>query len=1129
MSLHPTEPAPPCPSCGAPLGDSGICSPCLLRNALAHSPPPQPLPDFRNTPSFPIPDTVLGDYRILEKLGEGAMGVVHRARKLSLKKDVAIKFMKAGAAASQRQRALFLREAELASHLDHPNIATVSEVGELDGRLFLVMRLIEGRPLSERLLEPTFRPTTRERVALLLEVTRAVHHAHQRGVIHRDLKPGNILIDPRGSPFVGDFGLARWLEQESTITYGDGFAIGTPAFMSPEQASGQGRDLTLVSDVWSLGVILYLLLSGRLPFEASSLPGLVHRIVTDDPLSPFERPSPSLPVPPAQPNTPTLPPPADLDNLARPARHDLESICLRCLEKAPGRRYPTAGALAEDLERWLDHRPVEARLPSATERLMRWAIRHPAASGIVAASAIAVAALAWNFWQREVNRRTEHLQRLFHYVADRNLAGYGLVDSNAVVFRRAMEAAAFSRAGPEVRGIETGLLTALGDAAFERAWFTADQPLLDIATPADSSNVVVLGATDLLILDGSGSLRHRAPLSGNVEPGSLAVSPTGDSLYVASSRGLHAFTAGSDTPRPLLAGEVHAPCLSRDGQRLGAIVSATTNDPSLRVVFLDPRTGTILGSAPFTPNPATTPVGLGWTDAGSLRRSTMASGIAELQPDPNGGPARLIELAAPGLRCPRGRFSHQANRYFRTSIYGVGHVFALPGGQTLLSLSDLPGNDAAIAFSHDDRFVAAATVDGSVRVRAIPEPGIDPAPERILIPGHVEAITSLAFGPDNSTVYTCSADRTVRRLLAGQPRPKPYLEIAHRLKTPAGVGPSFAPGRALVAVHEARFYGPNPGNDLTALCDPRSGQAFAELPGAIIGWGPANRALSCDRDGTLHVWNLATPAKPEHLSAFRPNPRHHGKIESKLADHDRWIVSVTDDGTLEALEAASGSVHRLDPTRFPELGTPAARPVAVEATATSQGSAFVAVNLAGRGTWLWDISHDRLAFLLQDVPAEMRFSPDGARIAVTDYHRRLRLFDGHTGAPAESLPGHLGTVSALAFTPDGRQLVTGGDDYTLVIWNLATQREVFRSNLRTRTFWIAISPDSQWLATAHLPETLNAQRTDVGNGQYRIWPLTHPPGTENSLTPDRTHPGSIWNHLDALARRFPAASTAPGG
>lgn len=218
---------------------------------------------------------------------------------------------------------------------------------------------------------------------------------------------------------------------------------------------------------------------------------------------------------------------------------------------------------------------------------MRWAIRHPAASGIVAASAIAVAALGWNFWQREVNRRTEHLQRLFHYVADRNLAGYGLVDSNAVVFRRAMEAAAFSRAGPEVRGIETGLLTALGNAAFERAWFTAEQPLLDIAAPTDSSNVVLLGATDLLILDGSGSLRHRSPLPGSVEPGSLAVSPKGEPVYVASSQGLHAFSPGPDLPRSLLAGEVHAPCLSRDGHRLAVIISASTNDSSARVVFLD--------------------------------------------------------------------------------------------------------------------------------------------------------------------------------------------------------------------------------------------------------------------------------------------------------------------------------------------------------------------------------------------------------------------------------------------------------------------------------------------------------------------------------------------------------------
>lgn len=1129
----PTEPAHLCPSCGAPLGESGICPPCLFRGVLA-----EPVVSRDGGGDQPPPSD-FGDYRIAEALGEGAMGVVYRARKLSLKKDVAIKFLKAGAAASARQRAMFQREAELSSQLEHPNIASVTEVGQQDGRLYLVMRFIDGRPLSERLIDPTFRPTVAERVNLLLEVARAVHHAHQRGVIHRDLKPGNILIGPEDTPFVSDFGLARWLEKESTITHADGFAIGTPAFMAPEQASGQSRDLTTVSDVWSLGVILYLLVSGRLPFEAASLPGLVHCILRHEPVSPFRQaPTPHGDAGSHDGST-QLPAAADSARLLPARRRDLESICSRCLEKEPARRYPSAGALAEDLERWLDGRPVEARRANSLERAHRWIRRYPARAGIVMACSVAVAALAWSWWQRTVNRRTRDLQQLYHYVADRNLAGYGLADSNSVVFRRAMEAASMSLAGPGIRGIEAGLLLRLGESAFAPVWYEAKEPLLGVSVDPLRSNVAVLGQRHLHWIAPDARPLRRWEFPAAMQPTSMLLGASGKEVLVASDRGIDRFVPDQAEPVAWYRGKTHAMALGPSGQ-LAAIVETPASPATARIVIFPPFEGGAAGDdpsargaagepwnlPPFSLGAPGTPVGLGWSESGVLRHATVAGGISEWSPPSGTGSWQSRERVSPGLRSPAGVFSHRADRYFRSSIYGLGHVFAIPGGATLLEVTDLPGNDAAMAFSLDDRWVATAAVDGSVRVREIGATG-DSAPSltRVLMPGHVEAISAIAFAPDPTVVYTCSADGTVRRLVVGEPSPTPYLSVRHRLKTMAGAAPNFAPSRSWVALHEARFFGRNPSNDVTMICDIGTGDIRGRVPGAVIGWGPGDRALACDRDGGLNVWELVDPANPRHVTGFRLNPNHHGKIESKLAEADRWIVSVTDSSGLEAFEVASSSTRHLGEARISRKD-PSIAPLpgqtlpAVEAVATSPGSAFAAVYLADHGTWLWDIRRNELHPLLPEVPADMRFSPDGARLAVTDYHRRLRLFDGRTGVPAESLPGHLGTVSAVAFTPDGRQLVTGGDDYTLVVWNLATQREVFRSNLRTRTFWITVSPDGRWLATAHPPRSMNDRRTDVGEGEYRLWPLFGAHDPEPPRTLHRAHPDSVWNHLDTLAAKF---------
>ncbi|NDC63702.1 MAG: serine/threonine protein kinase [Planctomycetia bacterium] len=279
----------------------------------------------------PLPAT-LGDYELLEEIGRGGMGVVYRARQRSLGRVVAIKMLLRRDLASPADLSRFRSEAEAAAHLDHPGIVPIFEVGECGGHPFYSMRLIEGTTLAKRLAEGRVQP--REGAALLARVAEAVQAAHARGVLHRDLKPSNILIDEDGRPHVSDFGLAKRLADGASVTH-TGAILGTPCYMSPEQAAGSRGDVGPASDVWSLGAILYQLLTGRPPFQASSPMDTLLAVLESDP-----------------------PVPRSID--ARVDR-DLEMIALKSLQKPQELRYSSAADLAADLRAFLAGEPVAAR------------------------------------------------------------------------------------------------------------------------------------------------------------------------------------------------------------------------------------------------------------------------------------------------------------------------------------------------------------------------------------------------------------------------------------------------------------------------------------------------------------------------------------------------------------------------------------------------------------------------------------------------------------------------------------------------------------------------------------------------------------------------------------------------
>ncbi len=289
-----------------------------------------------------------GDYELLEEIARGGMGVVYKARQASLNRTVALKMILTGQLAGDADVRRFYLEAEAHANLDHPGIVPIYEVGEHEGQHYFSMGFIEGESLAQRVARGPMRP--REAAEIVRKVAESVQYAHEHGVIHRDLKPANVLLDRQSKPHITDFGLAKRIQEDHGLT-ATGQVMGTPSYMPPEQASGRGGEIGPTLDVYSVGAILYCLVTGRPPFQASSRTDTLSQVMDREPVSPRQL------------------------NAAVP--RDLETIVLKCLRKDPGRRYRTAHELASDLDRYLTGKPILARPVSATERLWRWSRRNP--------------------------------------------------------------------------------------------------------------------------------------------------------------------------------------------------------------------------------------------------------------------------------------------------------------------------------------------------------------------------------------------------------------------------------------------------------------------------------------------------------------------------------------------------------------------------------------------------------------------------------------------------------------------------------------------------------------------------------------------------------------------------------
>jgi serine/threonine protein kinase/Tfp pilus assembly protein PilF len=381
-----------CEKCGAKIFSDAtreVCPACLLEGGLGRLEEESAVgfADPGRDESMPPPDRKkaaspartlgdFGDYELLEEIGRGGQGVVYRAHQKSLNRTVALKVIGLGPWTTEVHLKRFRREAEAAASLEHPCIVPIYEVGERDGQCYFSMKFVEGGQLDEVVSRAPI--SIRRAAELIAKLARTVHYAHEHGILHRDIKPGNILVDAQGEPLLTDFGLAGLVEAESTITRTLD-VMGTPSYMAPEQAAGEHTKVSKATDVYGLGAVFYQLLTGHPPFAGGTSYETIRLLLDTEPRQP---------------------------RLWNPKiGRDLSTICLKCLEKDPKRRYSSALALAEDLEHWLKREPIRAHRTGIFARGRKWVRRKPAIAALIASLVALAAAMGWNVWQNELISR----------------------------------------------------------------------------------------------------------------------------------------------------------------------------------------------------------------------------------------------------------------------------------------------------------------------------------------------------------------------------------------------------------------------------------------------------------------------------------------------------------------------------------------------------------------------------------------------------------------------------------------------------------------------------------------------------------------------------------------------------
>ena len=970
-------------------------------------------PAGRPGPALAGPPAIAG-YEVLGELGRGGMGVVYKARDLIHRRTVAVKTFATVPRADGCAR--FAREAEAIARLDHAHIVPVYEGGEwrtsADGPPvpYFVMKWYPGGGLDAA---PAGPGTDLGHQARLVEtIARAVHHAHQRGVLHRDLKPSNILLDDLGRPHVADFGLAGQIGPGAATQ--TEFVAGTPAYMAPEQANSP-RQVSTAADVYGLGAILYHQLTGRPPFAA------------DTPLATLELAANEPPAPPSGVN-PAVP-------------RDLDTICLKCLEKEPGRRYASAAAVADDLERWRAGVPIAARPTPAWEHAWRRVRRHPvmAAMALTTLAALVAAVAILSVGNARIRRQEKETAAAL----GRESATRAELQDALVREQRALYLERITSAGRLYAANQLPHAWALLDQcpAEFRGWEwhyldsvrRADRPALT-GHEAPVSRVGFLADGRLLSIDARGFARvwdvpaGREQRAWSVSPSPVtaaAVHPRRSWAAVADLRAVTVWDLDSAKPIARLAG-TNWVAFSPDGTR-----AVTSDGPVIRVW----KVPAAAGAAPGKPS--------AWEAAGELRGHELLVLAGVFSPD-----GRQLVTSSYDRTVRTWDFEtlkETGRRSIPTPVTGLafaenGRVLAEAHAGAVL-FTDLATGETRDRFQHptsdrttvvsgpDPRTVAVAGVNGEVMVWDVVERQVTR-----VYRGHTDRVTALAFGPGGQ-LASGGIDESVRVWdLKHEPGVRTLARVGERLGGLA-VSPD---GRHLAVGPRAR---PGDEEPRTMVLDAATGKVLHRLDGFTdVAFDPRSGRLAAGRVGVgggVTVWDPVGGA--EVWSKPFPEPRVPATV---AAPAGRRLAFSRDGSRLANWDARAGGVQLWNPADGSATGVvPAGSSFVYAIDFFPDGSRLL---VSGRDSvTLWDTAtRARVAGWGGEWATALAVSPDGRWVATVDRDRSLRLREAETGRVVREFVGNRLRVNCLAFSPDGTRLLTGGFDRTARVWDVESGREL---------------------------------------------------------------------------------------